>query len=130
MAANLEEPLRAKVCVSESCGDVFYLCRSCDRGQRYCGEACRSLSRQEQRRRANRKHQGTPEGRLDHRDHQRTYRRRLQERVTDPSSETAPRAGSLCEVAARAEVESIGPASSTCFVFPRGVDAVVGKADG
>jgi hypothetical protein len=68
---------------------VFYLCRHCDRGQRYCSSRCREKSRRLQRREANRRHQLSPEGRLDHRDRQRAYRRRLQARVTDQSSQPA-----------------------------------------
>ena len=66
---------------------MFCLCRSCDRGQRYCSPECSILARREQRRRANRRHQHSPEGRLDHRDRQREYRKRCaQRRVTDTSS--------------------------------------------
>jgi hypothetical protein len=65
---------------------VFYLCRPCDRGQRYCSERCREKSRRQQRRAANRRHQRSDEGRLDHRDRQREYRLRLVERVTDQGS--------------------------------------------
>lgn len=65
---------------------MFYLCCHCDRGQRYCSSRCREKSRRLQRREANRRHQQSPEGRLDHRDRQRAYRRRLQARVTDQSS--------------------------------------------
>lgn len=71
---------------------VFYLCRHCDRGQRYCSSRCRKKARRLQRREANRRHQHSPEGRLDHRDRQRAYRRRLKARVTDQSSLRA----SLC----------------------------------
>jgi len=70
---------------------VFYLCCHCDRGQRYCSTHCREKARRLQRREANRRHQQSLEGRLDHRDRQRLYRRRLKRRyrkarVTDPSS--------------------------------------------
>jgi len=66
---------------------VFYVCRSCDRGQRYCSVRCRGKARREQRRAANRRHQCSVEGRLDHRDRQREYRRRLVlQRVTDQGS--------------------------------------------
>jgi hypothetical protein len=69
---------------------VFYLCGRCDRGQRYCSERCRDKARREQRRAANRRHQQSPEGRLDHRDRQREYRRRLiARRVTDQGSDAA-----------------------------------------
>jgi hypothetical protein len=78
--------LRQRRCRDESCGAVFYLCRSCDRGQRYCSERCRERSRRCQRRAANLRHQRSEEGRLDHRDRQREYRLRLIARVTDQGS--------------------------------------------
>lgn len=65
---------------------MFYLCQHCDRGQQYCSPRCREKSRRLQRREANRRHQYSLEGRLDHRDRQRAYRRRLKARVTDQSS--------------------------------------------
>lgn len=65
---------------------MFYLCRHCDRGQRYCSPRCREKSRRLQRREANRRHQQSLEGRLDHRDRQRAYRQRRRARVTDQSS--------------------------------------------
>lgn len=77
---------RQRVCHFPSCSAVFYLCPHCDRGQRYCSSRCRDKSRRRQRREANRRHQQSVEGRLDHRDRQRAYRRRLQARVTDQSS--------------------------------------------
>ena len=67
---------------------MFYLCRHCDRGQRYCSLRCRQKSRRLQRREANRRYQQSlgREGRLDHRQRQREYRQRLKARVTDQSS--------------------------------------------
>lgn len=56
------------------CREVFYICRYCDRGQIYCSPPCRRLGRTASRRRANRRHQQTPEGRKDHRDRQRRWR--------------------------------------------------------
>lgn len=84
MAADLL--LRRRVC---RCGTIFYICRSCDRGQRYCSDRCRQKARRQQRREANRRHQQSLEGRLDHRDRQRLYRQRLRSRkksVTDQGS--------------------------------------------
>src|SRR5262249_26383215 len=76
--------LRQRVC---RCGTTFYICRSCDRGQRYCSEDCRQKARREQRRQANLRHQQSVEGRLDHRDRQQLYReRRRFRRVTDQGS--------------------------------------------
>jgi hypothetical protein len=87
MATGEQVLLRQRQCRAESCGAVFYLCRSCDRGQRYCSERCREKSRRQQRRTANRRHQRSDEGRLDHRDRQREYRLRLVGRVTDQGSD-------------------------------------------
>ena len=87
MAAAEQVLVRQRLCGNQACGAVFYLCRRCDRGHRYCSERCRSKARREQRRAANRRHQRSPEGRLDHRDRQRDYRRRLTRlRVTDQGS--------------------------------------------
>lgn len=86
MATGEQVLLRQRQCRGEWCGAVFYLCRSCDRGQGYCSERCREKSRREQRRAANRRHQRSDEGRLDHRDRQREYRLRLVRRVTDHGS--------------------------------------------
>lgn len=80
-------------CRAPGCGFVFFICPSCERGQVYCSQACRDHARRLQRRAANRRHQQSPEGRLDHRDRQRTYRRRrasLTKNVTDHTSATSP----------------------------------------
>jgi hypothetical protein len=67
---------------------VFYVCRPCDRGQVYCSSDCRTAARRAQKRTANGRHQRSPEGRADHRDRQREYRRRLVSlRVTDQGSD-------------------------------------------
>lgn len=87
MAIHGEGILRRRVCLSRECRAVFFLCSHCDRGQRYCSLSCRRQARLGQRRCANRRHQQSLEGRLDHRDRQREYRqRRAQARVTDQGS--------------------------------------------
>ena len=86
MTAGTEILLRLRRCRERSCGTVFYVCRGCDRGQRYCATACREKARREQRRAANQKHQTSDEGRQDHRYRQRAYRLRLAGRVTDQGS--------------------------------------------
>ena len=87
---------RQLFCRGSGCGAMFYICGSCYRGQVYCGERCRRRMRRNQMRRANRKHQDSPEGKLDHRDRQRVYRakRRLR-RVTDHTSARRPRSGNI-----------------------------------
>jgi hypothetical protein len=87
MTPGEEIPLRQRFCRAQACGAVFYLCRSCDRGQRYCSDRCREKARRQQRRAANRRHQRSAEGQLDHRDRQREYRtREALRRVTDQGS--------------------------------------------
>ena len=61
------------------------------RGQMPGGKA-----RRQQRRAANRRHQHSREGRLDHRDHQRAYRERLR-RVTDHTSPGMSRSVNIVE---------------------------------
>ena len=80
-----EAVLRQRACVG--CHAVFWICGHCDRGQRYCSSTCQAEARRGQRRRANRRHQRSPEGRLDHRDRQREYRRR-RAGVTDQGSQS------------------------------------------
>ena len=87
MAVVGEVVLRPRFCLGSECHALFFLCSRCDRGQRYCSLACRQQARVRQQRCANRRHQQSPEGRLDHRDRQRQYRRRqAQALVTDQGS--------------------------------------------
>ncbi len=112
------EPFRQRFCRAATCRARFFVCRACDRGQCYCSAACRAQARAQQLRVARQRHQRTAAGRLDHRDRQRAYRRRLaqrrhlpatplpmptplpqtvsaQENVTDHSSQTTPTSGKV-----------------------------------
>ena len=85
-------------CRGSGCGAMFTICGSCYRGQIYCGEGCRRRMRRQQMRRANRKHQDSPEGKLDHRDRQRVYRAKLRlRRVTDHTSARRTRSVNIKE---------------------------------
>lgn len=88
MAARTEVILRQRFCRASNCGRVFWICHQCDRGQHYCSLGCRLEACRQQHRLANRRYQQSPEGRQDHRDRQREYRRRhpRSARVTDVSS--------------------------------------------
>ena len=87
MAIHAEVVLRPRVCRRQGCQALFWICSRCDRGQRYSSPACRAEARRRQHRAANRRYQRSPEGRLDHRDRQRAYRKRhAPARVTDQSS--------------------------------------------
>jgi hypothetical protein len=76
MAAAPHTVFRQRFCQAEDCRVRFFICSDCDRGQRYCSNECRRRSRLEQLRAARRRHQQSSEGRDDHCDRQRLYRRR------------------------------------------------------
>jgi hypothetical protein len=120
MASGEEVPLRQRLCRAAGCRGVFYVCRCCDRGQRYCSERCREKARREQRRAANRRHQESPEGRLDHRDRQREYRRRLAAlRVTDQRSDEPGGASTIASLAL-ALARAVGDEPICCVCGRRG----------
>lgn len=88
MYVECHDSYRQISCHAANCGEVFFVCSRCERGQRYCSDNCRKYVRRIQQRAANRRHQQSEEGRLDHRDRQRAYRqRRAERRVTDHSYE-------------------------------------------
>jgi hypothetical protein len=103
-AVTTEVVFRQRFCGGRDCRTVFFICRHCDRGQRYCSAHCRDQARIEQRRAANRRYQQSAEGRLDHRDRQRQYRVRHRqppppgpesESVTDQGSQTIPSSSNI-----------------------------------
>ncbi len=80
---------RQRFCRRADCLTMFFLCRSCDRGQQYCSDSCRRLARLTQQREASRRYCQSAEGRFNHRLNQRAYRRRLAQArsgVTDQGS--------------------------------------------
>ena len=107
--------LLARCCRGSGCQKIFYLCKSCNRGQCYCSSKCRALARRLQHRRASARYQQTPEGRLGHCDCQRAYRERLRSRsaprsVTDPSSTVDDsRSSSRCDDASPTPHSHIQP---------------------
>lgn len=84
-----------------ACHARFYVCRSCDRGHRYCCPACRVEGRRRCLQVVRRRHEQSPEARADHRDRQRAYRQRCRQAalaaksVTDPSSGLPPVSGTV-----------------------------------
>lgn len=62
------------------CGALFYLCRACYRGHRYCYDGCRRRARGRQVGRANRRYRQSLEGRLGALDRKRRQRAREQAR--------------------------------------------------
>lgn len=104
------------------CHTLFVVCRSCYRGQRYCSSRCGLLAWWEQRRAANRRHQQSREGRADHRDRQRAYRKRCaQRRWAVPDGTAGESAVTECTAKGQLRVVelSIPNATLSSLVFPR-----------
>lgn len=57
-----------------ACGEVFFVCRACWRGQAYCSSLCRERGRRASVRAAGRRYQQSEEGRVHHRERQDRYR--------------------------------------------------------
>jgi len=70
------EGLRPRQCCEPSCGAMFAVCASCDRGQRYCSELCRSRRRRNQVRAAGKRYQTSETGKRAHCRRQQAYRER------------------------------------------------------
>lgn len=79
------------------CQAIFFVCVRHYRGHEYCSSTCRTTRQRQLHRMANQRYQQSEEGRLDHRDRQREYRKRqlLREAtVTDEGSDIANNSGS------------------------------------
>ena len=73
----------------ERCGALVSICRTCDRGNRYCSRQCSRASRAESSRRSNARYRRTPIGRRNQRRRQKAYRAR--QAVAHAASEGQPR---------------------------------------
>ena len=71
---------------------MFFLCRHCDRGDRYCSRRCREEARRTTLRGAGQRYQRSRQGRLHHAARQARYRAR-QQKVTHQTSHIAPGSG-------------------------------------
>jgi hypothetical protein len=69
-----ENPLRWRFCRAADCGALFFVCKHCDRGQRYCSEGCRNEGRRKSRSEASSRYQRSESGRIRHLLRQRAYR--------------------------------------------------------
>lgn len=71
--------LREARCRWKGCRRRFWLCRSCDRGQRYCSTRCRRRGREESLRAARRRYAGSDRGRETNRLRQQRHRRNAEQ---------------------------------------------------
>jgi hypothetical protein len=71
----------------KSCGILFFICKGCYRGHRYCSDDCRRNGYEQARRAARLKHSQSLEAKLDHRDRMKAYRKgHSQKTVMDKTS--------------------------------------------
>ena len=68
------------------CHKQVLICRRCDRGHRFCGDACSRLSRRDCQRRATERYQRSPQGRTNNARRQQRFRERQQ--LIDQQSKT------------------------------------------
>lgn len=68
------------------CHALTIVCRTCDRGQRYCPSTCRVQARLDSQRRASRQYQRTRRGQHANAERQRRYRERQRKKVTHQGS--------------------------------------------
>ena len=97
-------PLREHRCQRSDCQKLFYLCRSCFRGQRYCSTECGTYARRLQHRAASARYQRSPDGRRSHCEWQNAYRQRR--RASRSSSPTLVTDSSSISSATRASCGS------------------------
>jgi len=88
------DSFRFIVCVRAECRQVFFLCRRCDRGDRYCSRRCAEDARRASLRAAGRRYQHGRRGRLHHAARQGRYRRQ-REKVMHQTSQPPSAAGML-----------------------------------
>lgn len=74
--------------ICRSCKSTLLICRSCYRGHSYCSITCRDLGYKDRRKAARKRYAATPEAKLDHRDRNRSYRKRRKYNQTDQEKTT------------------------------------------
>jgi len=74
------------------CGRIFYVCWRCWRGQLYCADACRQLSRRQSHLEAQRRYRQTDRGREAHREAERKRRMKENEKIVDDEGSTPRKA--------------------------------------
>jgi hypothetical protein len=86
------DSLRFVICARVDCQQVFFLCRLCDRGDRYCSRRCADRARRATLHAAGRRYQRSWPGRVHHAARQARYRARRQN-VTHQTSPPVLRSG-------------------------------------
>lgn len=85
--------MEARTFLCARCSKWVIICSHCDRGHRYCSRACAKAARLASQRRASRRYQAKPPGRLNHanREARNRSRKRAEKKVTHhPSPAQGP----------------------------------------
>lgn len=111
-------------CTWWKCNGPFVVCEHCEEGQKYCSEGCRTSARQEQVRRARRKHARSNKGKQATSKRNLRYRSRQSEKLrakslrqieTDhPSTQDPPRATEVPDVKQAAEGSPVRVTEGPC----------------
>lgn len=73
------------------CGQSFFICQSCWRGQGYCSDACRVFGYRKNRQKRQRKYRNSPKGRKTHRKNEnRRKNRQTKKKVGDATTNILP----------------------------------------
>lgn len=64
----------------KDCLKIFWICRPCYRGHKYCSTPCRQSGRKKGQKTSKREYEKSQEAKEDHCDRQRAYRSRLKEK--------------------------------------------------
>lgn len=91
------ESYRLYSCVR--CVAQVRICRSCDRGNRYCAVDCAAIRRRESLRGAGRRYQRSPRGARCHAARQRAWRTRVAQKVTHQGSARVDAPGTMMAIA-------------------------------
>lgn len=89
----------ARLFLCSRCRVQVVICRSCDRGQVYCGETCSQIRRTDQQRQANARYAKTRLGRQNNAKRQAHYRARKREQETLIREIVTDQGSAPCEVA-------------------------------
>ncbi len=77
-----------KTIVCRRCGQIFYVCHQCWRGQAYCSDQCRDIAQLEAHCIAQQKYRQTEKGKQAHREQERNRRLRNSKKNVDDTPST------------------------------------------
>jgi hypothetical protein len=79
----------ARLFLCSRCCSQVVLCSPCDRGQRYCGQACSKATRKDHQRGAGRRYQTSSDGSLKHAERSRRWRLSQKQKLPAVAADSA-----------------------------------------